>query len=449
MMRSAARIALTGAVLGLVPSWGAAQIPVATGRDVFTRAGDGDLIHFNWTESTGWQHENVSDQVPAGLSIDSAPSPVYSLAPGLVSRADVFSRNGDGHLIHHWWVPPTNWQGEDLTSGNRPLLVGDPVPVSSEQNGWMRHDVFARGEGGALVHYWWSLQPPSGWHAETIAGLPIDGPPDVLVSYQGGLRHDVFARDAFNELIHYWWTASTGWNSESLTNGMSSRRIFSDPEAIVSYQDGRLRHDVFARGSSGLVRHFWWLDAPPANWNHGVLNGPFTVGKPDAIVSNQGGYLRHDVFARDSSNRLVHWWWSALPPSGWQVEVPSELTMVTNPVAVSERQGRWMRYDVFGRNSSNQLVHYWWSEEPPAVGGSGVVSGPAITGEVDVRAGWFTGELRQDIFARNTGGDVIHYWWSEVPPAVGGSANLTTLLAAPGTIRKPAGMKGRFDYSDE
>jgi hypothetical protein len=216
----------------------------------------------------------------------SKPNVIVSFQNGYL-RHDVFARSSSGHVIHYWWSaqPPSGWHGEDLTAfTGGPTIVGDPVAIATYQNGYLRHDVFARGSAGHVIHYWWSAEPPSGWHGEDLTGFTsgptIIGNPVAIDAYQNGyLRHDVFARDSAGHVIHYWWSAEppSGWHGEDLTAFTGGPTILVDPVAVDAYQNGYLRHDVFARGSAGHVIHYWWSAQPPSGW-HGEDLTAFTGG---------------------------------------------------------------------------------------------------------------------------------------------------------------------------
>ncbi len=146
-----------------------------TRRHAFARDSGNNLIMYleSLTDPDSWQPENLSARFPTRftserLGIAGTPRPVGDWNP---VRGDVFGRNADGELVHYWWLGG-EWHAENLTTGPHaalprppltanPIFSGDPEAVVSHQDGYLRHDVFAR-TGGQLVHYWWSAQPPSG-----------------------------------------------------------------------------------------------------------------------------------------------------------------------------------------------------------------------------------------------------------------------------------------------
>jgi hypothetical protein len=392
---------------------------------VFARNSDGDLIVYR-NAGQGFLAENATTVAAATFALAGPPRPLAALQAdqnGVYARADVFGRTSAGELVHYWWTKAGDWQAENLTTlptlvvscgavlcppGTRgPTFVGEPEVGMSSGGGYdPRFDVFARNSAGQLIHYWWSSVAPSGWRAENLTtkpglavfpvGLPapaIAGRPDVVVSNQNGyLRHDVFARNTFGQLVHYWWSAAppSGWHAENLTT-LPTLAVFpanapiptfqGDPEAVWSTQGGYLRHDVFGRNSAGQLVHYWWSAAGPGGWHAENLTTlpqlvvfpagrprPTLSSAPDVVVSTQNGYLRHDVFARNNASELVHYWWSAAPPSGWKAEnLTARLngpTIAGPPSAAANVVGSGLRFDVFAPGTSGGVIQYGWTAGP-------------------------------------------------------------------------------------
>jgi hypothetical protein len=435
-----------------------------TSRSVFARSA-GDLVLHSQTAPGGWQALNLSS--PTGTRITGTPRPLagYQFDASRNEhfwRADVFARSTTGSLIHYWWTPRTNWQNEDLTAQlGGPALEGDPVPVLGYQNrsqfGSLRHDVFGRNAANQLIHYWWTVQ--TGWRAEnltTMTGGPAihDNTIDVLVSRQNGyLRHDVFARNNAQQLIHYWWSAAppSGWHAENLTQITGGPTVTGSLEAVLSYQEGYLRHDVFSSNGAQLI-HYWWSAQPPSGWRAGNIttttNGPPVAGKIEVAVAEQNGYLRHDVFARDVFSRLVHYWWSAEPPSGWHGENLTNqfgVPIGRSPEALAATQTGYLRHDVFARGLGNDLIHYWWSEQPPSgwrpENLTTFTGGPKLSGELDVQVTGNT--IMHEVFGRSDTqpggpGHLIRYWWT----ASNGwqTDDLTSITTSPAISGDPVAM---------
>jgi hypothetical protein len=76
---------------------------------------------------------------------------------------------------------------------------------------------------------------------------------------------------------------------------------------------------------------------------------------------------------------------------------------------------------VFAVNDEDQLIHYWWSEIPPgswrAENLTANHGGPSVWSKPVVLNSYYhyprTGErrLRQDVYSVNAQGDLVHYWW--------------------------------------
>ncbi len=303
----------------------------------------------------------------------------------------------------------------DLTDGNSALLAGVYAvkPASKLDEFWIPRccTVFARNEAGQLILYGGlnqaenlSMRFPQGFE---IAGLPR--PVATLQAAPGLGAHwaaDVFGRSASGELIHYSWNPRDDWRVENLTSGPTAARPISpltsnptfvgDPE-VVTYYNGQAyaqRQDVFARNGSGQLIHYFRTPTPTGVWHAENLtvgstaarpispltSNPIFVGAPDVVVSEQNGYLRHDVFASNSSGQLIHYWWSAEPPSGWHAE---NLTLVTSgPILASAldvyvtnspfMHDKTYKHEVFARSDTffsgpGHLIRYHWSAVPPAV----------------------------------------------------------------------------------
>ncbi len=91
---------------------------------------------FAATCQMGWSFENVTMGF-GGPSIEGVPASISWDQPAYGMRDDVFARGDGGHLIHYYRFAGQAWQpGEDLTVlANTPqhVISGDPVVVLDTQ----------------------------------------------------------------------------------------------------------------------------------------------------------------------------------------------------------------------------------------------------------------------------------------------------------------------------
>lgn len=222
----------------------------------------------------------------------------------------------------------TNWKSNNLTQFTSAPKIWSEMTVQQSGGGpSLRYDLIGR-DGNNLTHYWWTKG--TNWRGENLrslanqraGGQAITGDPAYRVNYQNGAaRHDVFAADPFH-LIHYWWTRSDGWRSEDLTAITGNRhRILGDPLFLPGQQNNQLRHDVFALNGSGDLIHYWWAGVrwQSDNLTHGRTRPPILSGLTGVTCSRSPsvGYEVH-VFGRGSTNNLVHYWWNTT--QGWNAE---------------------------------------------------------------------------------------------------------------------------------
>ena len=210
-----------------VVSWGNGRL------DVFAVGTDYQLWHAWWINGTfqGWEPQGyppANGNVPGAMC---GPA-VSSWGP---NRLDVFVRDTNGALWHHWF--DGKWEGWENLGGS---LESDPSAVSWGPN---RIDVVARGTDDAVWHYWFD----GAWHCCDSVGGSATSAPEITSRGAGTL--DVFSRGTDAALWHRYFNA--GWSNWTSLGGPISA---FDPGA-VSWGGGRL--DVFARGNDGGLWHAW------------------------------------------------------------------------------------------------------------------------------------------------------------------------------------------------
>ena len=133
--------------------------------DVFVvHTASGDLIHFYWTQDTGWNLQNLGD-LSGAAAVEGAPAVVVR-DDGVVH---VFAKEYSwGHLAQFFWIPGTGWAFQDisLATGFALRLAPDLAAAGDSR----RIDVLGRGPFGALIHYYWT--PEQSWLAENASASP-------------------------------------------------------------------------------------------------------------------------------------------------------------------------------------------------------------------------------------------------------------------------------------
>jgi hypothetical protein len=224
----------------------------------------------------------------------------------------------------------------------------DPEVINLQSGSIPMQHSFGRNADDDLIHYYW--YPAAGWQAENLTQRPnigndfrIQRPHGLKVingpTYDAGapVQH-VFGRNSSGHLIHYYWIKSLGWAAENLTTGYSNigtaYRIFGEPE-VINLQSGSIpMQHVFGRSSTGDLIHYYWY--PAAGWQAENLTQRLTTENPpqppntvdtyrlqhglkviNGPTSDAGAPVQH-VFGRNSSGDLIHYYW--IKSLGWAVE---------------------------------------------------------------------------------------------------------------------------------
>jgi hypothetical protein len=395
---------------------------------VFSRGVGGNLAmyHFDIPTQT-WSAANLSANLGASYRIVGDPSPVVWLPGGTgggYARPDVFARNDSGELLDFFWTPTYGWQARNRTNetgGGR--FTGNPVAVVAHPyERWAVLHVFGRGRVmqsngtwryNRLLHYWSAAGMP--WQAEDLTGSR--GGPEILsdpdVVFRDGVdRVDIFAGGDYGHLLHYWWTDVAGWNQQNwdLTISTPGGLAFSGAfDGVYSVENGFQLH-VYALNSRSELIHdgsdgfLWWCE------NLSSYLGGVMFGRPDVVVSQDNGQLRHDVFARSNFDSVLHYTWTAA--SGWRAFSVWAPAIKGDPVAIPDIRGQLV-YDVFARSTSagaGSLMHMWqlanpltsWSLENLTT----VTGGQPFAGRPNVPY-----PFPLQVFARSAEGHQLRYWW--------------------------------------
>ncbi|MDQ3756572.1 MAG: hypothetical protein M3394_01825 [Actinomycetota bacterium] len=173
----------------------------------------------------------------------------------------------------------------------------------------------------------------------------------------------------------------------STYNGVLQAMHESNYSAAGNFQQGDINGLAWERDYGKYT--------PTAQWHPWTNLGGSIVGSPDVASWDTG---RLDVFARDSSNRLVHRYFNG----AWSNWLVRGGTIASDPAAVSWGPNR---IDVFARDANNTLVHTWFDGAWHAwesLGGT-ILSAPTA-------ASWGPGRL--DVFAVGLGNRLVHKYFN-------------------------------------
>jgi repeat uncharacterized protein DUF346 len=159
-----------------------------------------------------------------------------------------------------------------------------------------RFDAFIMSEAGAVQQRTFSAGQWGSWHA--IGGAFDLG---ISVASWSGVRIDAFAVDG-GHVMHDWsdsdrWVTADFWGTE-VTGAVSSSTC-----GVISLRNGSL--DLFARNASGRLVHYWY-DYDAFTWSDSWADTSLDVpGDPVAVLA---GHQVH-LFARNDDGSLWHVIW--------------------------------------------------------------------------------------------------------------------------------------------
>ena len=334
----------------------------------------------------GWSFENITVQ-SGGPLIEGKPFTFSWHQSGVGKRDEIFARSRQtGYLAHYYRVQNGPWLGGELSHapGSASPLIHDPVVVQGSQTVqnavYNRHDVFTVDDNQDLIHYWWSEIPPAAWHAENLTaihhGPKVLSKPVIRNSYySGGLFTEVFSISLDGDLIRYWWTSQDGWNSDNITRNINGDRFgFHATRQPSIFGSSQLGTNLFGTNSAGQLLHYW---RPENDWHWDWTNATEVNGIPTypTITSNT---IWHSPILGDpgvfgfSGTDLIRYHWVSYPNS-WSADnltttfgfngssgrITGKPVMDTSLQATTNPNGILIRQDVFARDSNDDLIHYW------------------------------------------------------------------------------------------
>lgn len=213
-----------------------------------------------------------------------------------------------------------------------------------------------------------------------------------------GVKYDLVNTSGIRGLgiwnLNYGGGAPELWNllqTKFGTGWTSIGGVTTSDSAAASW--GASRIDVFARSSSNGLLHNAWNGTSWLGWE--TLDGYLTAS-PDAVSPTSG---RVDVFTRAGDNAIWHKWWTGTAWSAWQSLGGN---VGTGPAASSWGANR---LDVFVVGVDNAMYHKFWDGtawHPWESLGGYVASDPAVVS-------W--GANRLDVFVRGTDNRLYHKAW--------------------------------------
>ncbi|MFD5555058.1 hypothetical protein ACFWIA_14630 [Streptomyces sp. NPDC127068] len=338
------------------------------------------------------------------------------MLPSDIGVFDVFVR-GDGGNVEHYWHTADGLYGPELLGGR---FDSDPVARDFPEG---RLHLLGR-SGQRIVDWSWDgpahagpLGPPA---EDVLPGFCLTDP-EVLVA--GDVY--VFALGVEGEIRRWlhrpgaWWTAP-----RRLTSDLAASR----PVAICRTA-GVI--DVFAAASGGGLRQ--WSKEEGTSWTSTPRGGGHLVGRPTVDSSAP---RRLDVFAVGSDGVPLHWGWNGarwfdaekrleMPPPGAPQPVVSEVHLVAFGGE---------RLVLIAREADGSVVR--WTLEPPTPGTPAAWAGPStLESGALPPAAWSLGEDDFETLHRRPDG-AFHYYHFTVDP--GGGMGEAVPLVLDDAVMDPA-----------
>jgi len=279
-----------------------------------------DTVEFA-TVTTDWQVDSPTDRMTRSVPIMGQDRYFISTDPVVITRGletlDVFAiEDTTDNLIHYFWTPVADWNAEDVSQvagGTRPFR-DDPVVIN---RGGINLDVLIADDRGHLIHFAWSAN--DGWVREDVTELvgteyAIDSKPVVISRAADSL--DVFARGQIGDLMHFYWTSASGWQVGNLTEDLEAEPIDGRPAVLARSESLHL----FARGYTWrALIHFYWSEATGWGTEDLTVRQGFTTSyRVDGDPVATGADDRVDVYARNMGGHLIHYYWT--PDTSWLAE---------------------------------------------------------------------------------------------------------------------------------
>ncbi|HVY44609.1 MAG TPA: phage tail tip lysozyme [Minicystis sp.] len=286
------------------------------------RDGAGDVRHHWWDAG--------ADAVTTDTWGSGAAGNPVSFVDG--TSQHVFARGNDGSLLHWFWDPQSG-NGQDVWAPGG-ALAGDPAAMMIGDF----QDVWAVDGGGSLQHWFWG--PHSNGVQHDTWGAGVVGRPSVLVTKSG--EQHAFARGTGGTLEHWWWTPGGGISHDTWGQGLAG-----DPAALAigDFQD------VWAVDGAGLLQHWYW--GPSTNGVQHDTWGSGVVGRPSVALYGNGD---QEAFVRGTGGTVEHFWWDAalgISHDTWGDGIAEDPTAEI----VDDQQHVW------AADGAGHVQHWFWAPD--------------------------------------------------------------------------------------
>lgn len=218
-------------------------------------------------------------------------------------------------------------------------------------------------------------------YSQSGTAFRISNNPKVTnLTSNGTPTQHTFGRNTSGDVIHYYWSPIPSWAAENLTTGYSNigtaYRVATDLAVITgpTADSNALVLHAFGRNSAGDLIHYYWISS--LGWAaENLTTGYSNIGTAFRIVNTpvvinlfSNNTPTQHVFGRNSIGDVIHYYWS--PSAGWAAEnltagysnigiayrVVSDLAVINGPTSDSNAPVQ----HVFARNSAGDLIHYYW-----------------------------------------------------------------------------------------
>ena len=223
--------------------------------------------------------------------------------------------------------------------------------------------------------YGYEIAAPGGSLAQSALDSWLNELPDPQTGRK--LHVDVILEQGMWEGKKWQWLVRAvrngyafAWFGEQL-DPASQYRIASNP-AVGNFPSGGVPTEhVFARNTNGDLIQYWWN--PNQSWAAENLTQGGNIGTAYRIASDpagdqfpEGDVPTQHVFARNTNGDLIEYWWN--PNQSWAAEtltqrgnIGAAYRIASNPAVGNFPSGGVPTEHVFARNTNGDLIQYWWN----------------------------------------------------------------------------------------
>lgn len=406
---------------------------------VLARGTHGGLVEY-WHDEfwSHWSDWGSNYKIESGT----APAAIIYEKDGKI-RINAFMRRDNDYLLEHWYSGDSNTftaDKKELTIQNIIWASGDRDPDYSKAQKFFRMafvivtknaanadnfinnvdtvrqqlsadfaqatknrgtlDVQAlpSGQPGLPLERWYN---GSDWHWHEWQNVPEITCTPSIITYKFGdqpRKINLFARGAQGQLIEAYWNGSTWrWFDRG-------QQLNSEPAAVESWVNGKLRINVFMRKENNNLLEFWY----DGSWHWHDWGSKYRIlTAPTVLTYNLGGTKHVHMFAIDEENYLVEHHWDG---SKWNWEQHTSIQGTSTPGAIHFWEDGKSRMNVFVRGLDGEICEAWYNGSHWNYTCWGrhycIESQPAI---VTYREG---GKRRLNLFARGPNNIFFEAWYN-------------------------------------